>query len=310
MSLPISAMPNTRSRSRFRPGSRCLPPVRTDATSATNAASGTTPPTSSVALPEVPTLPPSGSPVELMRTYGPRADCHQGMLRPRYRPVVNGKKGGVVVTVHRRLEDETTSARLRRWAHECRQTARVSLSRSDTSKTGQIYDIIGTQNLFGEESQFINFGYWKNKPTTLDEASRDLGRLVAQSGDFNTSDIVVDSGTGYGDQDILWTNRYRREVDRLGWQRASSKAVRRTANVEAYRELLLDTGFAEAETQSIARDGFHPLARFLWKRLFAPDRKYVNPVLRLTVRPDNFWIHETHNRLHPGGGAQGVTACP
>lgn len=295
-----------------------------------------------------------------------------------------------MVMVPRRIEDETTSARLRRWADESRRTARVLLSRSDTPKTGQIYDIIGTQNLFGEESLFINFGYWKNNPTTLDEASRELARLVARSGDFNTSDIVVDCGPGYGDQDILWANefgvkhitgvnvateqidistrrvakagladridyvyasatdlpqedesctkvvalesafhfpsrldffsealrvlkpggrlvtadivpkrtflnsRHRRQVARLGWRGASPKAVRKAANVVAYRELLLDVGFAEAETQSIADDIFQPLAKFLRKSLFAPDRKYVNPLLRWTVRPDNFWIHEWH----------------
>jgi ubiquinone/menaquinone biosynthesis C-methylase UbiE len=295
-----------------------------------------------------------------------------------------------VVTVPRRIEDETRSARLRRWANECRQVARVLLSRSDGSKTGQIYDIIGTRNLYGEESLFINFGYWKNNPTTLDEASQDLARLVARSADFNASDIVADCGPGYGDQDILWVNefgvkhitgvnvateqiaistrrveeagladridyvhasatalpqedesctkvvalesafhfpsrvdffsealrvlkpggrlvtadivpkrtflntRYRKQVARLGWRGASPKAVRRSVNVEAYRDLLLDIGFAEAETRSIARDVFRPLARFLWKRAFEPEMKYVNPLLRITVRPDNFWIHETH----------------
>lgn len=295
-----------------------------------------------------------------------------------------------MVTVPRRMEDETTSARLRRWADECRQVARVLASRSDGLKTGQIYDIIGTQNLYGEESLFINFGYWKNNPTTMDEASRDLARLVARSADFNASDIVVDCGTGYGDQDILWVNefgvkhitgvniaaeqiaissrraeevgltdridyvkasatdlpledesctkvvalesafhfpsrvdffsealrvlkpggrlvtadivpkrtflnaRYRKQVERVGWRAASPKAVRRSVNVYAYRDLLLDIGFAQAETQSIARDVFRPLARFLWKRAFEPDMKYVNPLLRITVRPDNFWIHETH----------------
>lgn len=295
-----------------------------------------------------------------------------------------------MVTVPRRMEEETRSARLRRWADECRQVVRVLASRSDGMKTGQIYDIIGTQNLYGEESLFINFGYWKNNPTTMDEASRDLARLVARSADFNASDIVADCGTGYGDQDILWVNefgvkhitgvniateqiaistgrvqeagltdrihyvhasatdlpfedesctkvvalesafhfpsrvdffsealrvlkpggrlvtadivpkrtflnaRYRKQVERLGWRGASPKAVRRSVNVEAYRDLLLHTGFAEAETQSIARDVFRPLARFLWKRSFEPDMKYVNPLLRITVRPDNFWIHETH----------------
>jgi cyclopropane fatty-acyl-phospholipid synthase-like methyltransferase len=106
------------------------------------------------------------------------------------------------------MEGETPSARRRRWLNECGQVARVLLSRSDGSKTGQIYDIIGTQNLFGEESLFINFGYWKNNPTTLDEASRDLARLIAQSADFNASDVVVDCGPGYGDQDILWANEF------------------------------------------------------------------------------------------------------
>lgn len=279
---------------------------------------------------------------------------------------------------------------MRRWANECGQVARVLASRSEGSKTGRIYDIIGTQNLYGEESLFINFGYWKNNPTTMDEASRDLARLAARSADFNASDIVVDCGPGYGDQDILWVNefgvnhitgvnvateqiaiatarvqeagladriayvhasasalpqdddsctkvvalesafhfpsrvdffsealrvlkpggclvtadivpkrtflnsRHRREVARLGWRGASPKAVRRSVNVEDYRDLLLDIGFATAETQSIARDVFRPLARFLWKRAFQPDMKGVNPLLRITVRPDNFWIHETH----------------
>lgn len=295
-----------------------------------------------------------------------------------------------MVTAHRRMmEEETRSARLRRWADETRQVVRILASRSD-AKTGQIYDIIGTQNLYGEESLFINFGYWKNNPTTLDEASRELARLAARSAGFGASDVVVDCGPGYGDQDILWVNefgvkhitginvateqiaiaqrrveeagladridyvhasatalpledascskvvalesafhfpsrvdffsealrvlkpggtlvtadivpkrtflntRYRRQVARLGWRGASPKAVRRSVNFEDYRELLLHIGFAEAETRSIARDVFRPLARFLWKRAFEPDMKYVNPLLRITVRPDNFWIHETH----------------
>jgi SAM-dependent methyltransferase len=113
-----------------------------------------------------------------------------------------------VVAIPREIQDESVGDRLRRWADEWGQMLRVALSRSDGPKTGQIYDIVGTQNLFGEESLFINFGYWQNNPGSLDEASRDLARLVARSADFSSSDTIVDCGPGYGDQDMLWVNEF------------------------------------------------------------------------------------------------------
>jgi ubiquinone/menaquinone biosynthesis C-methylase UbiE len=122
-------------------------------------------------------------------------------------------------------------------------------------------------------------------PSRVDFFSEAL-RVLKPGGQLVTADIVP--------KKTFLNTRYRREVARLGWRGASRKAVRRSVNVEDYRDLLLDIGFAEAETQSIARDVFRPLARFLWKRAFQPDMKYVNPLLRVTVRPDNFWIHETH----------------
>jgi ubiquinone/menaquinone biosynthesis C-methylase UbiE len=291
---------------------------------------------------------------------------------------------------HRRIEDETRGERLRRWADECQRGVKVAVSRSGVPKTGQFYDIIGIDNLFGEESLFINFGYWKNNPETLDEACRELARLVATTGDFNASDTIVDCGPGYGDQDMLWANefdvkritgvnvasqqvaiaaqrvaeaglddkidyvtgsatdlpfedesctkvvalesafhfpsrvdffsealrilkpggrlvtadivpkrtfinaRLRAQVNRHGWHGAPPKAVRKAADIEAYRELLLETGFRNPQLRSIADDVYQPLGRFLWKRLWQPDMRHINPVLRLTVRPDNFWLHKSH----------------
>ncbi|ODR09527.1 methyltransferase [Mycolicibacillus koreensis] len=107
------------------------------------------------------------------------------------------------------FHDESSAARMRRWVDEWGRMAKVGLSPSSGPKTGQIYDIIGPQNLFGEESLFINFGYWANNPETLDEASRELARLVARAAEFGPTDLVVDCGPGYGDQDILWAKEFK-----------------------------------------------------------------------------------------------------
>jgi hypothetical protein len=116
-------------------------------------------------------------------------------------------------------------------------------------------------------------------PSRVDFFSKAL-RVLKPGGHLVTADIVP--------KRTFLKTRFRKEVDRLGWRGASPKAVRRAANVAAYRDLLLDVGFAAAETRSIAGDVYRPLARFLCKRLFEPDMKYVNPVVRWTAGPTIF----------------------
>jgi cyclopropane fatty-acyl-phospholipid synthase-like methyltransferase len=65
------------------------------------------------------------------------------------------------------------------------------------------------KHLFTEETLFLNLGYWRTA-TTLDEACRDLARLLADRGDFAHAGTLLDVGFGFGDQDMLWASRHPR----------------------------------------------------------------------------------------------------
>lgn len=102
---------------------------------------------------------------------------------------------------------EDLGTRSLRWARECYEWAKVPLLPSG-QRVGRVYDVVGPQNLFGEDSLFINLGYWRDNPATLDEASRDLARLVGREARLGPDDIQLDVGFGYGDQDFLWAREF------------------------------------------------------------------------------------------------------
>ncbi|MFB7721377.1 SAM-dependent methyltransferase [Nocardia sp. NPDC056100] len=102
---------------------------------------------------------------------------------------------------------ETLPERTARWARECAEWAKVPFLPAGT-RVGRVYDVVGPRNLFGEDSLFINLGYWHDNPASLDEASRDLARLVAREAELGADDIQLDIGFGYGDQDFLWAREF------------------------------------------------------------------------------------------------------
>lgn len=106
------------------------------------------------------------------------------------------------------LPAETRAQRLGRWARECGQVATLPFAPSRAERLGRLYDIVGTKNLFGEDSLYINLGYWAAGPATLDEASEELVRLVGREAGLGPGDVVLDVGCGYGDQDLLWTKEF------------------------------------------------------------------------------------------------------
>lgn len=66
----------------------------------------------------------------------------------------------------------------------------------------------GNARPLGEESRYVNLGYWRGKPATLDEACEALAALVGEVAGLGPEDVVLDAGCGFGDQDIFWARRF------------------------------------------------------------------------------------------------------
>jgi ubiquinone/menaquinone biosynthesis C-methylase UbiE len=104
---------------------------------------------------------------------------------------------------------EPSSKRLWRWTSEIARLVTLPLERAIPTRTGRMYDeLIGVGNTLGENSLFLNLGYWASRPETLDEASAAMARLVATEADMSPGDVVIDVGPGFGDQDFLWINEF------------------------------------------------------------------------------------------------------
>lgn len=81
----------------------------------------------------------------------------------------------------------------------------LSPSKNRASKT---YDLLSTNNNLGEESLFLNLGYW-DKARTYDEACRRLAEVLGSAARLGPQDEVLDVGFGFADQDLYWVERFK-----------------------------------------------------------------------------------------------------
>lgn len=83
------------------------------------------------------------------------------------------------------------------------------LSRSKT-RAQTIYRILSTENALGQDSLYLNLGFWA-EARTYDAACRDLALLLSEAAALNAGDELLDVGFGFGDADLLWLERYALE---------------------------------------------------------------------------------------------------
>lgn len=75
------------------------------------------------------------------------------------------------------------------------------------SRSQLVYDMLGEHNNLGQDTRFLNLGYWRNAQN-YDQACRDLALLLAQKADLQADQNVLDVGCGFGEQDQLWMQAF------------------------------------------------------------------------------------------------------
>jgi ubiquinone/menaquinone biosynthesis C-methylase UbiE len=71
------------------------------------------------------------------------------------------------------------------------------------------YELTSTDSYLTERTLFLNVGWWKGQPSTLDDACEALAQLAGEQLQLGPDDRVLDVGFGFGDQDMYWMERFK-----------------------------------------------------------------------------------------------------
>jgi cyclopropane fatty-acyl-phospholipid synthase-like methyltransferase len=77
----------------------------------------------------------------------------------------------------------------------------------------KFYDAVSSRPLLTRRTQYMNMGYWKDGPQSLDDACEAMAAFMGELGQFGGEDRILDAGCGFGDQDVYWaTHRAPRTI--------------------------------------------------------------------------------------------------
>jgi erythromycin 3''-O-methyltransferase len=80
---------------------------------------------------------------------------------------------------------------------------------SPANRARRLYELYGDNERMTNQTTYMNMGYWAEPGCNdLDEASRALVDLMADSARFKPGDRILDVGFGYADQDFYWMERH------------------------------------------------------------------------------------------------------
>ncbi|MBI5201371.1 MAG: methyltransferase domain-containing protein [Elusimicrobia bacterium] len=75
------------------------------------------------------------------------------------------------------------------------------------NRASRVYDLLSTHNNLGENSLYLNLGYWDGA-TTYDAACQRLAEKLGEAAQLGKGLRVLDCGFGFADQDMYWAKRF------------------------------------------------------------------------------------------------------
>jgi ubiquinone/menaquinone biosynthesis C-methylase UbiE len=151
-----------------------------------------------------------------------------------------------------------------------------------------IYDLLSAHNNLGEQTLYLNMGYWR-AATSYDQACEALALLLAERARLATGQTVVDAGFGFADQDILWVRRFGVRIIGFNITQAQVDVAHervREAGVADQVDLrcgsALETELADGSVDRVLalESAFHFPSR---EAFFAEARRVLRPGGRLAI---------------------------
>ena len=151
-----------------------------------------------------------------------------------------------------------------------------------------LYELLSAHNNLGRDSLFLNMGYWR-EARDYDGACEALALLVAEVAGLGPGLRVFDAGFGFGDQDLLWAERFGVEIIGLNVTasqvRVARDRVRRAGRgdqIDLRHGDALSTGLPDASVDRVIalESAFHFPSR---ERFFAEAARVLRPGGRLVV---------------------------
>jgi ubiquinone/menaquinone biosynthesis C-methylase UbiE len=108
------------------------------------------------------------------------------------------------------VTEEVKASRGKSWSAKARGFVRFSalLFNPKRKRADLLYELSSTDSYLTERTLYRNVGYWKDSPTTLDDACEALARFAGEQLQLGPKDRLLDVGFGYGDQDIDWMQHF------------------------------------------------------------------------------------------------------